>query len=109
MAPSFSRLTPVALRAPSVSREKDKSGTSYFAQNRNFLLCLDRPGRGIDRSAQDRYLLAHQQAPLASPGRMLAQAEFMARSGLSGKRRTVPVAPQATLGRHWQRTTYDAF
>ena len=34
-------LTPVALRAPSVSAPP-KTGTFYFAQNRNFLLCLDR-------------------------------------------------------------------
>lgn len=40
-APFFSRLTPVALRARSVSRGKDKTGTSHFAQNRNFLFCLD--------------------------------------------------------------------
>ena len=32
-------LTPVALRAPSVSAPR--TGTFYFAQNRKFLLCLD--------------------------------------------------------------------
>jgi hypothetical protein len=36
---SLGALTPVALRAPSVSAPK--TGTFYFAQNRNFLLCLD--------------------------------------------------------------------
>jgi hypothetical protein len=45
VAAFFWRLTSVALRAPSVSRQKGKSGTSYFAQIRNFLLCLDRQKR----------------------------------------------------------------
>ena len=54
----FSRLTPVALRAPCVSREKGKSGTSYFAQKRNFLFCLDTVAEGAYNTASGLDALA---------------------------------------------------
>jgi hypothetical protein len=52
VAAFFWRLTSVALRAPSVSRQKGKSGTSYFAQIRNFLLCLDTLKKRLDCTAK---------------------------------------------------------
>jgi hypothetical protein len=47
-------LTPVALRAPSVSAPP--TGTFYFAQNRNFLLCLDSLKRLLSQQSE-KFLL----------------------------------------------------
>jgi len=68
-------LTPVALRAPSVSAPR--TGTFYFAQNRKFLLCLDsRFGihwKPMQRSPQARRTLCNPSSPVAVEAEQLCR------------------------------------